>query len=197
MVAEAVVTRLKVNLFGESESVVRIHLSAEEERAYRALAEKLRLTLPDALCDPYFYHKLRNPKILSAADLKTETMFSGLLNTPKNQVEVWYAGRKVLKVKINDLINDMVLFPLFQTERKIVNVDIGHGLYLRRREIGLVGHYELYTEIFDIDRLKFVLTEHIDDILLSSLEYEDRDFVYKKSDTLQTFLQAYEWSCTK
>jgi hypothetical protein len=55
--------------------------------------------LDKLLLDLTFYEELNVPGIRSIADLPG-TSIKGLLNTSKNQVEIWLNGKKIIKIKL-------------------------------------------------------------------------------------------------
>jgi hypothetical protein len=86
--------KLKINLFGENRVLKRILLSEEEIEQFTKVAHKFELPLCQALADPFFYHSLKNPQINCLDDLNYE-YWEGLINNPKNQIEIWYQNKKI------------------------------------------------------------------------------------------------------
>src|SRR5690606_34817498 len=150
------------------------------------IALKLKLPIEQALIDPYFYHQLKDDKIRSIEDIG-QTIVDGLINTPKNRIEIWYKGKKVQKFTMDDLNDDYLLFPLFLTE--MINMDIqdNPGLYVQQMEIGLIARYEAIVRNFSFDNLKFHLTQFDGKVLLSAVSYNDIVMPIKKKDTLITY----------
>ena len=131
------VNKLKIDLFGEGICIKKGDFSGDLFEKMRLTALKLNLPLEDALIDPYFYHILKEKKVRSVEDIG-ETMANGLLNTPKNRIEIWYKGKKVQKLTMDDLNDQYLLFPLFRTNTRNMELQNNSGLYVKQVEIGLI-----------------------------------------------------------
>ncbi len=154
------------------------------------IAAKINIAINEAILDPFFYHALNNKKIKSLDDLDGECL-EGLLNSNKNQIEIWLDRKKVQKLKVNDLIDDLLLFPLYKTEHRIKHMN-ECGLYALRKDIGLIGQYETYIEKFNIDNLKFQLLLVNDILLIEGVVYENEKLEITKKDTVTTQQYVYE-----
>lgn len=183
--------KLKINLFGEALTVKRFILSENLLIRFHEIATKMKQPVGEVLSDPYFYHLLKNETIKSADDLESETV-NGLLNTPKNQIEIWHKNKKVQKLKIDDLRDELLLFPLYNTSVKIQKPKYEAGFYLEQKEIGLIASYEIVSGFFNIDNLEFQLLNLKDSMLLEKITYEGQELLSKKKDTLITFQNSYE-----
>jgi hypothetical protein len=103
--------KLKINLFGEVLTIKRVVLNPIEQEYYELIAARIKQPLHQALLDPFFYYHLKLNSIDSLEKLPCEEV-SGLMNTPKNQIEIWLDGKKILKLKFEELNQDQYLFPL-------------------------------------------------------------------------------------
>lgn len=184
--------KLKINLFGESFRLIKILVEKEEESNWSKIAARLHKPLQEALTDPFFYHYLNNKKIKSIEDI-TEVKTEGLINNSKNQIEIWYQGKKVQKLKIDELDSSLLLFPLYTVSLNKIVGDLQPGIYVEQKEIGLYGSFEI-SEItdFNIGSLDFKLLEYKERFLLTQLEYEKQILTMKKKDTVVTYQNGFK-----
>lgn len=183
--------KLKINLFGENRVLKRLLLNEEEINQFTKVANKIEQPLCHALADPFFYHLLKNPRISSLEDLNCEH-WEGLINNSKNQIEIWFRNKKIQKCKINDLIEEFLLFPLYQTS-KVLSIDIcKSGIYIEQKEVGLINSFELMLEEFDIDKLLFEISDFQDNTHLSGLKYKNLSIPKKRKDSLITYQDGFE-----
>ena len=103
--------KLKINYHGESWTLKKFECSEYELNACLATADKMKLPLSKALLDPFFYYYLLIPTISSKEHL-LGIKWSGLLNSPRNQIEIWYDSKKIRKLHIDDINQDLLLFPI-------------------------------------------------------------------------------------
>lgn len=180
-------SKLKINLFGESHALKRISFDPIQKMEYEKIAYRMKLSLHQALTDPYFYFLLKNESIQS---FEYFPGFSSkvLLNTPKNQIEIWYRNKKIQKLKINDLLQELLLFPMYTTEVIENNFYAKKGIYIEQREIGWIGQYEMMIENFRIENLLFLLSDNN----LQKITYDGREFKFIKSDSLLTYQNSFE-----
>jgi hypothetical protein len=177
------ISKLKINLFGESHTHKRVSFDPIQKMEYEKIAQRMKQPLDQALTDPYFYFLLKNESIQSFEN------FSGfsnkvLLNTPKNQIEIWYRNKKIQKLKINDLLQELLLFPLYSTN----DIAPKNGICIEQKEIGLIGQYEMMIDNFRIDKLLFLLSDNN----LQKITYDGRGFKFIKSDALLTYQNSFE-----
>jgi hypothetical protein len=177
----------KINLFGESQTIKRLSFDPIQKMEYEKIAQRIKLPLHQALTDPYFYFLLKNESIQSFEDLE-ESSNKVLLNTPKNQIEIWYRNKKIQKLKINDLLQELLLFPLYKTTVLKDIYSLENGIYIEQREIGWIGQYEILIDNFRIEELLFQLSENN----LQKITYEGREFRFIKSETLLTYQNSFE-----
>ncbi|MBP9849309.1 MAG: hypothetical protein KBC58_07700 [Flavobacterium sp.] len=183
--------KLKINLFGEAWQQKKLSLSDELLQTFAETAKRMKLPLTEAIIDPFFYHFLKNKSIQSVEDLRGNST-DGLINSPKNQIEIWYRNKKVQKLKINDLNEDLLLFPLYNTTIQKANPSLEKGIYIRQKEIGLIGGFEITTDDFNIDDLEFKVLQTSEFTILEKLVYKDQILISKRKDSLITFQNCFE-----
>ncbi|PWA09802.1 hypothetical protein DB891_06405 [Flavobacterium laiguense] len=155
----------------------------------------MKQPLIEVIIDPFFYHYLKSKTIQSVEDLQGKSI-ERLINSTKNQIEIWYKNKKVQKLKINDLKEELLLFPLYNTTIHNKNSSLEDGIYIEQKEIGLVGSFEINTDDFNINNLEFQLVQTKEDIFLINLMYKNQALVCKKKDTLITFQNCFEINST-
>jgi hypothetical protein len=183
--------KLKINLIGEAWKLKQLVLSNELLNAFEEVATRMKQPLIEVLIDPFFYHYLKNKTIQSIDDLQGNSI-EGLINSPKNQIEIWYKNKKVQKLKINDLKEELLLFPLYKTTIHKANPNLENGIYIEQKDIGLIGSFEIYTDNFIIDDLEFQLLQTKEQTILEKLVYKNQDLVCKKKDSLLTFQNCFK-----
>ena len=102
---------LKINLHGESWTLKKFECSDEDWNACLKVAAKMKLPLAKALLDPFFYYYLKLPSVPSVENLPGKKI-SGLLNSPKNQIEIVLKGKRIRKLQIQDFNQEQLLFPI-------------------------------------------------------------------------------------
>lgn len=182
-----IIHKLKINLFGESKTLKRVSFDPIQKIEYENIAQRMNQPLHQALTEPYFYFLLKKDNIQSFEDFDG---FSNklLLNTPKNQIEIWYQNKKIQKLKINDLLEELLLFPLYSTKVLEKSFNQKKGIYIEQKEIGWIGQFEILIEDFKISELLF----EISDNNLQKMTYEGREFRFIKSDALLTYQNSFE-----
>ncbi|MBC5833814.1 hypothetical protein G6N05_02850 [Flavobacterium sp. F372] len=183
--------KLKINLLGEAWKLKQVVFFDALLHTFDEVATKMKQPLNKVLIDPFFYHYLNNKTIQSIDDLQGNC-FEGLINSPKNQIEIWYKNKKVQKLKINDLKEELLLFPLYKTIIQKTNLQLEKGIYIEQKEIGLIGSFEIYTDNFSIDDLEFQLLQTNEQTILEKLIYKNQVLVCKKKDSLLTFQNCFE-----
>jgi hypothetical protein len=184
--------KLKINLFGEFWSLRKVILLPEQEAEYQNIANKLNLQLHHALIDPFFYHFLQDKSILSDEDIST-IILNGLLDTSKNQIEIWYKNRKIQKFKIADLNNEFLLFPLFNSHINDSKNNLESGIYIEQKEVGsLCFELQFSQEAkFSLEMLHFELYNFKDGLILSDFHFNNQLFEIKRVDTLITHKSSF------
>ena len=179
---------LKINLHGESWTLKKFECSEEDLVECMKVAAKMKLSLKEALLNPFFYYNLRLPKIPSLENLPGKKI-SGLLNTPKNQIEILVDGKKIRKHHFADLL---LLFPIFEVDRVSMLVDYSPGIYVEQKAIGFIASYELKVEAVNIDDLHFTLLEFKDKILLQKPTYQNKNMLFRRKETLLIYQNSFE-----
>jgi hypothetical protein len=183
--------KLKINFHGESWTLKKFECSDYELNACLAIADKMKLLLAKALLDPFFYYYLKIPAIPSTEHLPG-TKWSGLLDSPKNQIEIWYDGRKIRKLHIADIDQDLLLFPIYNKNKIEITKEYSPGIYVEQQAIGFVSSYELNVESFDLQNLQFNLLQFNDKLLLQQPTYFNQKLLFKKKETLLTYQNSFE-----
>ncbi|SEA74141.1 hypothetical protein SAMN05443667_10815 [Flavobacterium gillisiae] len=187
--------KLKINIFGEGIEIRQVQLDADRYQQWTEIALKKKRLLPDLLLDPFFYYQLKDSSITSILDLNA-TVISGVLDKPKSQIEIWFNRHKVLKVKPNQLFNEMVLFPLYQIEKNSAfnSNELEPGLYSIKKEIGLIASLELQiaTDRIEIDDFTFTTSVFQNEQFLTDIKYQNQNLNVLKNDTLTTYQTGFE-----
>jgi hypothetical protein len=184
--------KLKINFHGESWTLKKFECSDYELDACLATADKMKLPLEKALLDPFFYYYLKIQNIASTEYLPG-SKWSGLLDTPKNQIEIWYDGKKIKKLHITDIEQDLLLFPIYNKNKTEIKEEDGPGIYVEQQTIGFVGSYELNIETFNLEDLQFNLFQFNDKLLLQQPIYCGQNLRFRKKETLLIYQNAFEF----
>jgi hypothetical protein len=183
--------KLKINLFGEVWKLKQLVISVELLKTFEETARIMKQPLIKVMIDPFFYYYLKSNTIQTIEDLQGKSI-ERLINSTKNQIEIWYKNKKVQKLKINDLNDELLLFPLYKTTIHNEIISLVEGIYIEQKEIGLMGSYEIHTDNFNIDDLEFQLVQTKEGVFLINLLYKNQVLVCKKKDTLITFQNCFE-----
>jgi len=188
-------SKLKINIFGEGIEIRQLQLDTDVYAHWTEIASRKKRPLTDLLLDPFFYHQLKDSRFTSVLDLDA-TVVSGVLDKPKNQIEFWFNRHKVLKLKPNELFNELVLFPLYQVDKNQLfnSTELEIGLYIMKKEIGLISCLELEidTNLLQIDDFKFITTEFKNEQFLSNIKYQNQNLNPVKNDTVITYQTGFE-----
>lgn len=187
--------KIKINIFGERIEIRQVQLDSDRYQQWTEIALKKKRLLTDLLLDPFFYFQLKDNSITSILDLNA-TVISGVLDKPKSQIEIWFNRHKVLKVKPNELFNEMVLFPLYHINknRGFNSNELERGLYIMKKEIGLIGSLELQiaSNRLEIDDFTFTTLVFQNEQFLTDIKYQNKSLNLVKNDTLTTFQTGFE-----
>jgi hypothetical protein len=181
---------IKTNLFGEVLTLKRVVLNPMEQEYYELIAARIRQPLHQALLDPFFYYHLKLNSVDSMEKLPCEEV-SGLMNTNKNQIEIWLEGKKILKIKLDELNQDQYLFPLYNIKKSVHNNQNNSGIYIEQKEIGFIGSYEFKIEKFEMADLQFDFLEINEQLLLQNVAYPNCNSAFKKKETLITYQNSF------
>jgi hypothetical protein len=95
------------------------------------------------------------------------------LDSPKNQIEIWYDGKKIRKLNIADMDQDLLLFRMYNRNKTIITEEYGPGIYVEQYAIVFVGSYELNIEYFNLEDLQFNLLQFNEKLLLQQPTYSN------------------------
>jgi hypothetical protein len=183
--------KLKINFHGESWTLKKFECNDFDFKECLKVAARMKLPLAKALLDPFFYYYLKIPTIASTEHLPG-IKWSGLMNSPKNQIEIWYEGKKIKKLYIADIDQDLLLFPLYNKSKIEIREEYSPGIYIEQQAIGFVGSYELNIESFDLEELQFNLLQFNDKLLLQHPTYSNQKLRFRKKETLLTYQNGLE-----
>ena len=178
---------LKINLFGEQWTLKKLECSAEEFEKCLKVADKMKISIQDALLNPFFYYNLQLPKIQSLEHLPNKKI-SGLLNSPKNQIEVLLDGKRINKIHFSDLLT---LFPIYNTTTINIDDNYSPGIYVEQKSIGFIGSYELIIDAFLPEDLQFNIIEFKGRQILQKPGYQNNNFKFKKKDTSINYQNSF------
>ncbi len=182
---------LKINLHGESWTLKKFECSEEDLVACMKVAEKMKIPLVKAVLDPFFYYYLKIPSIPSVEHLPG-IKISGLLNTPKNQIEILLDGKKIRKFHIKDLNQEQLLFPLYTVHKSEITELYSPGIYVEQKAIGFIASYEIQLDSFTIDDLQLKLLDFNDKLLLQKPTYQNKNMIFRKKETLLIYQNSFE-----
>ena len=178
---------LKINLHGESWTLKKFECNADEYEKCLQVAAKMKLSLEKALLNPFFYYYLQLPRIRSLENLPNKKI-SGLLNSPKNQIEVLLDGKRINKIHFADLVT---LFPIYKTATVEIAEQFSPGIYVEQKAIGFIGSYELIIDDFIPEDLQFNLIEFKGKQILQKPIYDNTIFKFKKKDTIINYQNSF------
>lgn len=182
---------LKINLHGESWMLRKFECNDERLNECLEVADKMKVPLFKALLDPFFYYYLKIPSIPSVEHLPGKK-WTGLLNTPKNQIEILLDGKKLKRLHFNDLNQEQLLFPLYNTHKTEIIEQYSPGIYVEQKSIGFIASYEIKMEEFTIEALQFHLLQFNDKQLLQKPSYQNRKVFFRKKETLLIYQNSFE-----
>jgi hypothetical protein len=187
--------KIKVNTFGEGIEIRQLQLAPATYELWSDIGSRKNRSFTDLLLDPFFYYDLKDPLFKELADINSAKV-SGMLNTTKGHIEIWYNRHKVLKIQSHELFNKNVLFTLFNLEenRSFVSNKLEKGIYAVQKTIGLLSQQKL--EIDDhrlyIDDFIFTVAEFDNNVFLTNNKYQQHNFNFIKSETVITNQFAFE-----
>ena len=183
--------KLKINFHGESWTLKKFECNDDDLKECMKVADRMKLPLEKALLDPFFYYYLKIPAIASTEHLPG-TKWSGLLDSPKNQIEIWYNAKKIKKLQIADIDQDLLLFPIYNKNKIEINKEYSPGIYVEQQAVGFVGSYELNIESFNLEDLQFNLLQFNDKLLLQPPTYCNQKLQFRKKETLIIYQNGFE-----
>ena len=185
--------KLKINLYGETFILKKIVIPETSKIQWESIANKIKKPLHSALIDPFFYHDLNDSAFQSLDDIDVD-IWEGLINNSKNKIEIWFKNKKVQILKMDHLIYELLLFPLYNSSYS--NIELGNlkGIFIEQKEIGLIGSYEILIDDFIIDNLQFNLLQIEKHLVLNSILYSGENLKLIKKDTLINYQNSYEFN---
>lgn len=186
--------KIKINIFGEGIEIRRLYLPNETITDWKEFAARKQSSLSEKLIDPFFFYDLKDPFYKSIDNIKSNSI-SGMLDAPKNQLEIWFDRKKVLKWNASDLFNEMVLFPLFQIQKEDLSKEFQSGITILQKERGQLATLELFIEEekLNIDDILFSITSGLGFNLLSEISHKNNAFKFIKKETLITSQSVFEF----
>jgi len=125
-----------------------------------------------------------NPKVPDYSLLPTSSEYLIVDNGRFNRVEFKREGRRVQKLFVRDLKNDLTLMPIFSIQHKSRQVE---GLVIVEQELGCIGQFEVECQAqFDILDMEFTQTEfqQLNIQGLSQVSYRGRRIKWRNKRTL-------------
>ena len=178
----------KINFHGESWTLKKFECTADQYEKCIEVAAKMNLTLKAALLNPFFYYNLKIASIPSLGNLPGKKI-TGLLNTPKNQIEIILEGKRISKFHFNELL---LLFPLYNVERIAIQDELNPGIYLEQKDIGFIKSYEINILNYNPEDLQFKLLELKNKYLLQNVTYQGMPFNVKYKETIINYQNSFE-----
>ena len=183
--------KLKINLYGDSWTLKKLECSPNDFSLCLDVAEKMKLSIEEALLSPFFYYNLKLTSISSLEYLPGKKI-TGLLDTPLNQIEIWLEGVRIRKLKLSDFQQDDLLFPIYNVQKIQIDNNYKQAIYVEQKASGLIGSYEVLINNFELENLNFRLLEIGDKLLLQKITYEDKELKLKKKETLIRYQNGFE-----
>lgn len=134
--------KIKLVGLGTGLEIRRLSLPEETITDWKEIAIKQNRTITELLLDPFFYYKQNNWGYNSWTDLPCE-ITSGMLIENKNQLEIGFNRKKIYKTNTADLINQLLLFPLFKMKQSEQSFISKKGIYIVNKEMGNLGVLEM------------------------------------------------------
>lgn len=187
--------KIKINTFGEGIEIRQLHLDSDTYKHWLAIAAKKKRTVPDLILDPFFYYSLKNEEINKLEDIDSN-LISGMLNTPKSHIEIWFDRRKVLKIPSHELFNELVLYPLFNLEPTVsfISEELEKGIYVVQKTIGLLNSVQLEVASPELDIHDFIFetAKYENHQFFFEITYQNQSLNFIKNDTMVTYQTAFE-----
>ncbi|WP_366187221.1 hypothetical protein [Flavobacterium ovatum] len=187
--------KIKINTFGEGIEIRQLQLESETYHHWNSIATRKNILLTDLLLDPFFYYGLKDRRYKELSDINANVV-SGMVNTPKSLIEIWFNRRKVLKIQSQELFNEMLLFPLFKVEKNhnFLTNTLENGIYVVQKTIGLISsnQLEITSQQLSIDDFTFNMSEFNNHQLVAHIKYQNQNLNFIKNDTIITYQNAFE-----
>jgi hypothetical protein len=176
-----------INLFGTCLRIWTCLIEIETYRKYQHIMDKHQLDCTSLFTDFDFLEEIG---VQHWSDLCLKATQSFFLVESSNHIELRRKGKRVKKINCTDLLENNLLFQLYQTNQVTISFPQKKDhqtLLFIQTEIGVCAKYEIKQEEFSIDSLNFELGE-LEKLsachLLCGLEYNKVKLKSKKDDTL-------------
>ena len=187
--------KIKTNTFGEGIEIRKLQLESDIYNHWNTISIKKGLFFPDLLLDPFFYYNLKDARFKELSDINA-SLISGMVNTPKSIIEIWFNRLKVLKIQSQELFNEMLLFPLFNVKKSncFSTNKLEKGVYVIQKTIGFLSseQLEIKSHQLNIDDFNFSISEFENVQFLTDIKYQNQNLNFIKSDTIITYQKAFE-----
>jgi hypothetical protein len=157
------------------------------------MAQKQNRRLSELLLDPFFYYKLKNKNYNSLDEIPCEK-WSGFLIENRNQLEIWFNRKKIYKTNTADMVNQLLLFPLFNIQASGESFTSKKGIYIVNKEIGHLGAFELMTKgkkmLFEDIKIETATFQNIK--IITNCSYQNQPLSFIKKETIITQQHGFE-----
>lgn len=185
--------KIKINWFGSGLEIKRLLLPDSIRNNWTEMASKQNLTLIELLLDPFFYYKLKDKNFNSLEEVPCEKC-SGILNENKNKLEIWFKNKKNFKTNTAEIMNEMLLFPLFNLQPATNAFTTQKGIYIINKEMGNLGVFEMQVPDEKLTLDDFVIeTEYYQESkIITKITYKNQQFKQVKKETLIIHQSSFE-----
>lgn len=105
------------------------------------------------------------------------------LNT-KNSLEIKQKSKTLVKIKSSELLNENVLFPIFQSVYTLPNDEQSATLEIIQIETGMFCKYIYENDVFDINDLNFLCEKFENKNALTEILFKNNPLLPYKTDTV-------------
>lgn len=181
--------KLKITWFGEGIEYRKLEIPDVTLERWEEVAKDYKKEFPAIITDPFFFLKLKEENWNSLDEVPcVETIF--LLPTPKNQIEIWFKKKKIAKLRIQDVVSQQTLFPLFKNNFKTLALE--KGLHIKQKTIGQIASYETLLDFdaitFEDIEFHFIKIDGLD--VLQALDVKGISVPFKKKDSCVVHQEA-------
>ena len=85
-----------------------------------------------------------------------------------------------------------MLFPLYNIHKTEIIEKYSPGIYVEQIAIGFIASYEIKLDSFDFEHLLFNLLHFNDKQLLQQPTYQNKNFRFRKKETLLIYQNSFE-----
>jgi hypothetical protein len=149
-----------ISLFGNSIRVFESIISIEEFIKIKELSNHFGMDINTCFLDLDFVNKIGFENWSEIGDVQEHNLFQ---ITTQNYIEIKKGNKRILKIKSNELENEVLLFPKFninQSTKYFENQDIEkQKILISQYETGCFGKYKINTSEFNLGSLLFDLNQ--------------------------------------